>query len=285
MSGRTSPQYREGKSLAIFSKKIWNARTGIGLNKFKDILSGNTVQLESTPDSIQQQGTPLSATNLNDLELRIEDGVNNAASLFELTPFTGNDILAFCRLHGRNITFQAPYNASGFPEHTDYIPKQLDNDLVISKAARAVFMLLYVKVDTVEYGTLLCFNPWLSNTIINSETDTILVRSFSDAGWSGKWRDLRNADHANHLIPQQIPANTNLEDILQPGMYFCPSSTDVATIGGAPEGVAFSLLVEKHAGVKQTFTTYFTGNFNIYVRNYYSNIWGSWKKVNMTTIP
>lgn len=62
--------------MGMFTKKTWLARLGVGLNKFKDIVSGATMQFESTPDSITQQGTPLTAHNFNDLEARIEAAID-----------------------------------------------------------------------------------------------------------------------------------------------------------------------------------------------------------------
>lgn len=59
-----------------YNKKTWLARLGQGLNKF--ILNGGSkVTLESSPDTVTQQGTPLSAENMNDLEQRIADEFSN----------------------------------------------------------------------------------------------------------------------------------------------------------------------------------------------------------------
>ena len=59
-----------------FVKKTWLARLGQGLNKF--ILNGGSrVTLESSPDTVTQQGTPLSAENMNDLEDRIDSEFTN----------------------------------------------------------------------------------------------------------------------------------------------------------------------------------------------------------------
>lgn len=61
-------------------------------------------------------------------------------------------------------------------------------------------------------------------------------------------------------------------------MYYCPTNASVATMVNCPTGNAFSLLIEKHAGVKQTLTEYMVTGFKTWVRNYYttSNAWGSW---------
>lgn len=61
-----------------FERRTWLARIGAGLNKFiigeKD--AGGKQTLTNSPDSVTQIGDVISADNLNDLEERIEDGLN-----------------------------------------------------------------------------------------------------------------------------------------------------------------------------------------------------------------
>lgn len=70
--------------------------------------------------------------------------------------------------------------------------------------------------------------------------------------------------------------NTNLNNIIDPGLYYCPANAVVNTMTNVPRTMAFSLLVEKHAGVKQTFTNYEPTNSITYVRNFYNGSWGGW---------
>lgn len=83
------------------------------------------------------------------------------------------------------------------------------------------------------------------------------------------------------FMPVVISANSDLNNITIPGMYYNPSNTDVDTMLNIPgsDKHAFSLLVEQHAGVKQTFTTYTTANWTMYMRNYYSGTWGAWRLI------
>lgn len=74
----------------------------------------------------------------------------------------------------------------------------------------------------------------------------------------------------------RIPASANLDSYENEGLYYCPLSADAATMSNVPQAVAFSLWVEKHAGTKQTFTTYSTTGWKIYVRNKYQTTWGPW---------
>lgn len=62
-----------------FVKRTWLARIGTGLNKFiiGDKDANNKQTLTNSPDSVTQEGDVISADNLNDLESRIEAGMNS----------------------------------------------------------------------------------------------------------------------------------------------------------------------------------------------------------------
>lgn len=81
------------------------------------------------------------------------------------------------------------------------------------------------------------------------------------------------------IVPERIPSGADLNDYQEPGMYFCNLSADAATIANTPENIAFSLLVERHAGVKQTFSIYYRTAVRTYYRNFYSGQWGEWFEV------
>lgn len=88
---------------------------------------------------------------------------------------------------------------------------------------------------------------------------------------------VQNALNNKISVPTQIPRGANLNSYTTPGFYYNPNNSDVSTMTNVPEKVAFSLLVEKHAGTKQTFTVYTPGTgMKTYVRNYFSGSWGSW---------
>lgn len=82
----------------------------------------------------------------------------------------------------------------------------------------------------------------------------------------------------------KIPANSNLNDYKTEGFYYNNQNAEVATILNIPEEKAFSLLVERHAGIKQTFTTFSSSSFNIYVRNFYNGTWGDWVSILPVTV-
>ena len=87
----------------------------------------------------------------------------------------------------------------------------------------------------------------------------------------------QNALNQKLNIPTYIPEGSNLNSYTTAGLYYNSDNTSTSTIANVPVVRAFSLLVERHAGVKQTFTTYTPGSGMItYVRNYYAGSWGNW---------
>lgn len=87
----------------------------------------------------------------------------------------------------------------------------------------------------------------------------------------------------NTLHPALINYNSNLDDIIKPGMYYCPSNEIASSIINNPTSLAFSLLVEKHAGYKQTLTTYLNNaDVETFFRNEYSGMWSPWYRIYTT---
>jgi len=77
-------------------------------------------------------------------------------------------------------------------------------------------------------------------------------------------------------IPTLIPRNANLNNYTTAGLYYNPANADVATMTNVPIKEAFSLFVERHAGVKQTFTRFTTSGIQTWVRNFYAGTWSPW---------
>lgn len=79
-------------------------------------------------------------------------------------------------------------------------------------------------------------------------------------------------------IPTAITSNANLNTYQTAGLYYCATSTIATTVSNSPISVPFSLFVEQHMGVKQTFTAYTLTGTQTWVRNYYSGTWGAWQQ-------
>lgn len=75
----------------------------------------------------------------------------------------------------------------------------------------------------------------------------------------------------------RLSDTANLNDVQTVGMYFNPTNAGATTTLNTPENLAFSLQVEKHAGVKQTWSDYY--NTKTYVRSYYNGTWQPWQRV------
>lgn len=77
-----------------------------------------------------------------------------------------------------------------------------------------------------------------------------------------------------------IPMDTNLNNIKNAGFYGCPLSATVETLTNAPTKVAFSMVVI-NAG-NESIVTQLLSEFNttagskVYIRRCYNNSWGSW---------
>ena len=75
-----------------FIKKTWLARLGVGLNRFR-MNNSTDVVLESNPVSVTQAGDQLSADNMNNLETRIGNALDEMAgnlATIEVSPSQHN---------------------------------------------------------------------------------------------------------------------------------------------------------------------------------------------------
>jgi hypothetical protein len=82
------------------------------------------------------------------------------------------------------------------------------------------------------------------------------------------------------IVYRDISANADLNSYATTGFFKCAASATAATIKNCPTTAAFSLVVEQHAGVKQTLTVYLTTDKPIiYVRNCYNGTWGAWARL------
>ncbi|MBK0062136.1 MULTISPECIES: pyocin knob domain-containing protein [unclassified Acinetobacter] len=106
----------------------------------------------------------------------------------------------------------------------------------------------------------------LNNTLTSSATDQALTAA------QGKYLQ----DYKLNKVTS-IPANSDLNTYLVEGFYACSTNAAAASIANVPLATAFSLLIELHAGVKQTFTDY--NSNRQFVRRSYSNVWSEWREI------
>ena len=120
---------------------------------------------------------------------------------------------------------------------------------------------------------------------LNSETGDLKIKGNFNAGNNIYGKNMYcqelyiNNEKVEKFNSKYLPRGTNLNDITEVGMYYNPSNAETETMHNVPYRNSFSLLVERHAGTKQTFTVYHNSFPYTYIRNYYSGTWGSWKRV------
>lgn len=76
--------------------------------------------------------------------------------------------------------------------------------------------------------------------------------------------------------PIAIPASANLNNYQTPGWYYVNVSATAATIANTPLDIAFSMTVERNAGVTQTFNSYHPTQPRRFFRSFYNSTWGPW---------
>lgn len=81
------------------------------------------------------------------------------------------------------------------------------------------------------------------------------------------------------IEPVLLEDGVDLNDITYAGFYRCNTNARAGTIQNTPLIESFSLLVERHAGVKQTLTRHHNSNPRTFIRNYYNNTWGQWFEI------
>ena len=113
--------------------------------------------------------------------------------------------------------------------------------------------------------------------------DNILFRGAGDSEIANMGSDRFNINvptmFSGGISYVPIVANTDLNNLKTPGFYKCGLNATAVTLLNCPTGYAFSLVIEAHAGVKQTLTVYSATNKPaIYVRNFY-NTWGTWSRL------
>ncbi|CZQ83357.1 putative viral structural protein (duf859) [Trichococcus flocculiformis] len=107
---------------------------------------------------------------------------------------------------------------------------------------------------------------------------TVSIGENGDIYTTGKLK-VDGSIESSGMVSKELVDNSDLNAVQTPGLYYCPTNARAGTISNVAGAAAFSLFVERHAGIKQTFTRYETGNPATYIRNYYDGTWGAWRQV------
>ena len=87
--------------------------------------------------------------------------------------------------------------------------------------------------------------------------------------------------HTTHLTTD-IAKGADLNTITTAGWYKCPESVTAAGLKHCPTQIAFAMEVLLNAGVTQKLYEYDISVPKVYIRNFYYNAWGEWKRVYTT---
>ncbi|WBF78474.1 long distal tail fiber subunit protein [Acinetobacter phage vB_AbaM_DLP1] len=83
--------------------------------------------------------------------------------------------------------------------------------------------------------------------------------------------------NVNATYSEFVPDGADLNDYKTPGLYYCPTDAGAATQLNLPFSNAYSLFVERHAGIKQTITQYATNK--TFIRKFYNGYWDNWRQL------
>jgi len=240
---------------------------------------------ESAVESITISVLPYQAPKVTDfiIQRANSDGTLNDLGEYAKVTRTGtwsdlglrNNVDIALRSKARGTTTWATKNildAGASGSHSD----------VITVGTYAVISSYDFRLDFVDE-----FNPTLSLAVLSTG---LVTMSWGKEGvgvgkvWEQGALDVGGDIYVSGTItanfePTKILSGSDLNSYTTAGMYYCSRSSDASNIANTPENLAFSLLVEKHAGTKQTFTTYQATGWKMYIRNYYSGTWGAWSLV------
>ena len=87
-------------------------------------------------------------------------------------------------------------------------------------------------------------------------------------------------DITTPIVSTQIRGG-DLNNVTQVGFYFCELDVEATAIANTPTNYAFSLLVERHAGITQKFYDY--TNKTTFTRSFYIGVWSAWVQIAIIT--
>ena len=226
------------------------------------------------------------ATRLNDFENQTTIQTNGTFSLLTIGGSNKNTIAE------SNIKYRYAQSGATMPTTWTTMTRTLANNtyscsnIVLNLDNTKAFNIEIQVTDKLDTATLsILVDVGQELMYLNSETGDLDIKGNFTAGGEISGTNIRgtaiysNGTKLENFTSKYVPSNSNLNNYTTPGMYYNPSDAETRTMSNVPIANAFSLLVERHAGWKQTFTVYFTGNPYTWIRNYYNGSWGAWKRV------
>lgn len=184
-----------------------------------------------------------------------------------LTQELGNQMGIICFIPNVNNANNVTITLNG----GDALPVTYPNGSIISGGILIAGIPVFVKYYNNRFNLIIDKNQIGLNNVDNTSDLNKPISNATQAALDNKLN-----------TPQRVPENSNLNNYITAGFYYNSSNAEALTMANLPEQRAFSLLVERQAGVKQTFTTY-DNIFNkegvrSWVRTYYdyAGVWGAW---------
>lgn len=226
------------------------------------------------------------ATRLNDFENQTTIQTNGTFTLLTIGGSNKNTIAE------SNVKYRYAQAGATMPTTWTTMTRTLTNNtyscsnIVLNLDNTKAFNIEIQVTDKLDTTTLtILVDVGQELMYLNSETGDLDIKGNFTAGGEISGTNVRgtaiysNGTKLENFTSKYVPSNSNLNNYTTPGMYYNPSDAETRTMSNVPQANAFSLLVERHAGYKQTFTVYFTGNPYTWVRNYYNGSWGAWRRI------
>lgn len=226
------------------------------------------------------------ATRLNDFENQTTIQTNGTFTLLTIGGSNKNTIAE------SNVKYRYAQAGATMPTTWTTMTRTLTNNtyscsnIVLNLDNTKAFNIEIQVTDKLDTTTLtILVDVGQELMYLNSETGDLDIKGNFTAGGEISGTNIRgtaiysNGTKLENFTSKYVPSNSNLNNYTTPGMYYNPSDAETRTMSNVPQANAFSLLVERHAGYKQTFTVYFTGNPYTWVRNYYNGSWGAWRRI------
>jgi hypothetical protein len=247
-----------------------------------DKIKGGTLTLGGSSATTQNgQLLVKNASNVDVLKVNkdgivVKSGHLAVAEDFQNSRFDWETETWYTTTNTRQLDLASDYLCMGIYTPSGYSPDMMLSDTSLSFKGNAQ--------GIGSWGSFVGHDDNGDFVIQDTVRDNISFRGYGNAKIANIGSDGFNIDVPTmfsggiSFIP--IVANTNLNNLKTTGFYKCGLNATAITLVNCPTASAFSLVIEAHAGVKQTLTVYSTTNKPIiYVRNFYSNTWGEWSRL------
>ncbi|CAL1777345.1 tail fiber protein [Acinetobacter phage vB_AbaM_PhT2-v2] len=185
------------------------------------------------------------------------------------------------RALGVYFTTQAGLNGAAGTDYGDFISLSTYQDSSGGNANGLFFNKFTHQI--LHYQGTFGSNTWGTPKVI-AYTDSSISGNAGSATKLFTPRKINNAPFdgtqdisVNATYSEYVPDNADLNNYKTPGLYYCPTDSGAATQLNVPAKTAYSLFIERHAGIKQTLTQYASNR--TFIRRFYNGSWDNWREL------